>query len=563
MYRAMVNIIIRRKTKFEDFIAIDTIKDSYVLPKKHMVGLSLIVIIAALFVLPIQTYNSVYDQRENLTEQYILADDSKNTLNIHSNPTDTSKENYEDYDIPKKLFDDNAHTEALLAQEQGDNIADTDINDAKNAVSEQVATQKDNNTLAHVERPSGSWYQQTVKSGDSLSNIFTYLNLPYTTLSKITSVAKNDDLKLNVGDKLFFLIDKDNVVKEMVKPLDNDSQVRFTRMSAKDNFVAVYEKINSHIDDPQAIDSFKDASAMPLAVAGAKKRELAAQRAILTRELEKEKRKALNINPTRPRLVIGVVAQNESFKSAARRVGLTPSEISTITEQYSKKININQIKQGDAFRVLFDGIGTSASISAVELNVQGKKIAFYRNAQDHLFYTESGYIPTAGVFKRFPLAGKIQVSSKFNPHRLHPVTKRIAPHKGVDFRAPVGTPVYCPSDGVVTFAGYQRAAGYYIIIRHRNNYSTVYMHLSKMDVAKGDSVTVGQVIAKTGNTGRTTGPHLHYEIRINDRAVDPLNVDLPKNNMANAALAQKKSFENSVKVYKDELYKDSLAVVKN
>ena len=139
------------------------------------------------------------------------------------------------------------------------------------------------------------------------------------------------------------------------------------------------------------------------------------------------------------------------------------------------------------------------------------------------------------------------------------MTRRIAPHKGVDFKASIGTPVYAPADGVVTFAGYQRAAGYYMIIRHQGDYSTVYMHLSKMEARRGQKVTVGQVIAKTGNTGRTSGPHLHYEIRINDRAVNPLKIDLPKSNHPQLALRQKEKFNNNVQAFKSDLYKDSLA----
>ena len=264
-------------------------------------------------------------------------------------------------------------------------------------------------------------------------------------------------------------------------------------------------------------------------------------------------------NDERPRLVIGQLAKGESFKKAGRRVGLTASEIRTIERELKNRYDLAKLGNGDSFRVLFNSIGTRALINAVEFQGSQGRYAIYRNPQDRGFYSEGEYVPTAGIFRRFPLADNIRISSKFNPHRRHPVTGRVTPHKGVDFRAPVGTPVYAPADGTVTFAGYQRAAGYYIIIRHTNAYSTVYMHLSKMDVRKGDHVYVGEVIARTGNTGRTTGPHLHYEVRVNDRAVDPLKIELPSNSHPQLAREQREAFESNVKVYKTELYTDSLA----
>ena len=126
---------------------------------------------------------------------------------------------------------------------------------------------------------------------------------------------------------------------------------------------------------------------------------------------------------------------------------------------------------------------------------------------------------------------------------------------------PVGTSVYAPSDGVVTYASYMRGGGYTIIIKHMGAYSTVYMHLSKMTVKKGQRVHLGQLIAKSGNTGRSTGPHLHYEIRINDRSVDPLKVDLPSGSQR-LAQERRSKFESTVKILKSDLYQESLALRK-
>ena len=157
--------------------------------------------------------------------------------------------------------------------------------------------------------------------------------------------------------------------------------------------------------------------------------------------------------------------------------------------------------------------------------------------------------------------GNIKVNSPFNLTRYHPIKKKIRPHYGVDFKVSIGTTVYAPADGVVTYASFMRGGGYTVILNHKDGYSTVYMHLSKFDVRKGDIVHLGQIIAKSGNTGYSTGPHLHYEIHVNGRAVDPLKVDLPSGNPATAKKLSE-TFKNTVYILKSELNKDSLAVAK-
>lgn len=102
------------------------------------------------------------------------------------------------------------------------------------------------------------------------------------------------------------------------------------------------------------------------------------------------------------------------------------------------------------------------------------------------------------------------------------------PHKGVDFALPIGSPIIAPADGIVEEVAYQGSgAGRYLMLRHGREYQTVYMHLSKVLVKAGQSVKQAN-IALSGNTGRSTGPHLHYEFHINGRPVNPLKVKLPE-----------------------------------
>ncbi len=410
-------------------------------------------------------------------------------------------------------------------------------------------------------RPNGDWYKQTVHKGDNFSAIFNYLNLPNGTLAQIQKVANKKDLALTVGTQIHFLIDKKNNVLEMVKPLDKNEQVRFTRMDPKDGFTAIHEPINAHVESKKEIKAFADAEKMPNAVEAAKERAKAQEEAKV--QAAKEAQIAKENAKTRPRLVLATLQKGESFKQAAKRIGLTNANISSISNSVKGKVNINKLVSGDSFRVLFNGIGTNSSISAIEFNTaKNGKLSMYRHPDNGTLYEEDGYKPTAGVFRRFPVNTKLEVSSPFNPRRLNPVRHRVSPHNGVDFRMPIGTPVYAPSDGIVTYAGFMRGGGYTVIVKHMGAYSTVYMHLSRINVSKGQNVHLGQMIAKSGNTGASTGPHLHYEIRINDRPVDPLKVDLPA---GSKDLAQKRrqKFQSTVNVLKSDLYKESLALRKD
>jgi murein DD-endopeptidase MepM/ murein hydrolase activator NlpD len=121
-----------------------------------------------------------------------------------------------------------------------------------------------------------------------------------------------------------------------------------------------------------------------------------------------------------------------------------------------------------------------------------------------------------------------RVSSNFNPRRLHPVTRRIRPHNGTDYAAPTGTPVWAAGDGTVIEAGYTRANGNYIFLKHGNHIVTRYLHLSKKHVSRGDRVRQGQTIGRVGSTGLATGPHLHYEFLVHGAHRDPRRVELPE-----------------------------------
>ena len=221
-----------------------------------------------------------------------------------------------------------------------------------------------------------------------------------------------------------------------------------------------------------------------------------------------------------------------SFYQSAIFAGLSEREVGNITYLFKNKVNFSRdIRAGDHFQVvrnlqLLDGKLTGQShIEAIRIFSRKHHYSAFL-FEDGNYYDEKGK-SLARAFRRYPFKGRHRVTSPFNLARRHPITKRISPHKGVDFGMPVGTPVYSTGDGVVTRVKNHPYAGKYIEIRHEGRYLTRYMHLSRITVKRGEKVKRGERIALSGNTGRSTGPHLHYEIHIKGRAVNPLTAKIP------------------------------------
>ena len=159
----------------------------------------------------------------------------------------------------------------------------------------------------------------------------------------------------------------------------------------------------------------------------------------------------------------------------------------------------------------------------------GRKMQFYR------FETEPGafeYFDARGQGARRALLAtpvdSVRITSSYG-RRRHPILGYNMMHRGVDFGAPTGTPIRAAGDGTVVSRGWKGAYGRYIRIRHRNGYQTAYAHLSRYakGLRRGGRVKQGQVIGYVGSSGRSTGPHLHYEVLVNGRQVNPVTLKLP------------------------------------
>ena len=227
-----------------------------------------------------------------------------------------------------------------------------------------------------------------------------------------------------------------------------------------------------------------------------------------------------------------------SLYLAAKEVNVPEDVLMSFVKLMGYSVDFQrQIQPRDKFKIMFDQsydviedkrIGLEKILFA-KLNVSGRDLSFYRFVtNDGVFgyYDESGQSARKALM-RTPINGA-RLSSGFGMRR-HPVKGFSAMHKGVDFGAPSGTPIFAAGDGILEKVGWINGYGRYILIRHNSKYKTAYAHLKgwTRNIRRGARVSQGQVIGYVGSSGRSTGPHLHYEIIINGRQVNPLGVRMP------------------------------------
>jgi len=194
------------------------------------------------------------------------------------------------------------------------------------------------------------------------------------------------------------------------------------------------------------------------------------------------------------------------------------------------------LRKGDRFTVVyevFDHLGEpvkTGRILAAEFINQGKtyQAVYFRNSRG-----EGGYYTLSGknirkAFLRSPLEFS-RITSGFTNARYHPILREWRAHKGIDYGAPIGTRVKATGNGTVQFVGRMGGYGNLIVLRHQSKYSTWYGHLSRFarGIHKGSRVSQGDVIGYVGMTGLATGPHLHYEFRVNNVQQNPLRMAMP------------------------------------
>ncbi|MDO8350873.1 MAG: M23 family metallopeptidase [Gallionella sp.] len=226
-----------------------------------------------------------------------------------------------------------------------------------------------------------------------------------------------------------------------------------------------------------------------------------------------------------------------SLYAATDAAGMPESAANQLTQIFSGDVDFHHdLRRGDRFTAVYEmtysngALVKAGKIQAAEFINQGQvyRAVLFQSGENHSdYYTPEGK-SLRKAFLRSPIAFS-RVSSGFTTSRFHPVLNKWRAHKGVDFAAPIGTPVKATSDGVVSFFGKQNGYGNVIMLKHQGQLSTVYGHLSRYakGLRNGKHVAQGDVIGYVGMTGMTSGPHLHYEFKINGQQRDPLRVALP------------------------------------
>lgn len=244
---------------------------------------------------------------------------------------------------------------------------------------------------------------------------------------------------------------------------------------------------------------------------------------------------------------------------ATDAAGIPDSIATQLADVFGGDIDFHtDLRKGDRFRVIYETLTyqgkpiRTGRILAAEFTNDGTTYSafWYGDADGHGGYYGADGKNIRKAFLRSPLEFS-RISSGFTMARFHPVLQKWRAHKGIDFAAPIGTKIKATADGVVDFVGWQNGYGRVVVLRHQGRYSTLYGHMSAFasGLHKGERVSQGEVIGYVGQSGLATGPHCHYEFRINGVHQNPLTVAMPSAPPLSAA--QLPDFRNKVQAYLD------------
>lgn len=251
------------------------------------------------------------------------------------------------------------------------------------------------------------------------------------------------------------------------------------------------------------------------------------------------------------------VIQSNLFQTVSE-AGEKPAIAILLADIFGWEVNfIKELRENDTFEILIEKRYLNGEfkeygqlLAAYFVN-RGKSYEAFRFADGHgapHYFTSKGE-SLKRAFLKAPLSYS-RISSGYSMRRLHPITKVVRPHPGIDYAAPTGTPVKAIGSGTVLFVGWGGAAGRYIKVKHSNGYESTYMHLSGFarGLKKGKSVRQGEIIGYVGMTGSATGPHLDFRMKCNGQFLNPMSVTSPRSDPVHKS--KKAEFSEKVALYK-------------
>ncbi|QIA65871.1 peptidoglycan DD-metalloendopeptidase family protein [Vibrio astriarenae] len=331
--------------------------------------------------------------------------------------------------------------------------------------------------IEEVDFPS---YEYVIQKGDNLSSIFTKLGFGYQEMMQVmeTDLSYLSLDTLRPGNTLRFWSEEDHRLSKMMLEFSPVDKVVYTRL---DDTSFEYQRIEEE-------------------------------------------------GVWENRAFIGEV--HGTFSQSVNGSGLGNTDVENVVSLLKDKLNFSRdLRAGDRFEIVqsrqsYEGKLTgNTEIQAIRIFNRGREVSAYLHS-DGQYYDKDGE-SLQRAFRRKPMDGNYRLSSHFNPNRKHPVTGRVSPHNGTDWATPTGTPIVSTGDGVVAMTRNHPYAGKYVVIEHGNTYKTRYLHLSKILVKQGQKVSRGQRIGLAGATGRVTGAHIHYELMIRGRPVNPVTANIP------------------------------------
>lgn len=364
------------------------------------------------------------------------------------------------------------------------------------------------------------WQTVTIKHGDSLNRIFKTLGLGNAQLEEVMSVGEPARIltHLKPGQELRLLISSDQQLQQLVY---NNAKTTLTIVRSDTGFEIGNgnQASNNTTNITKAVNTA--AATTPAATTIT---PLAKQIETNITTQSNLPNVALNKN-----MNFGSAVVQKSLYEAGVVAGLSHKQAMQLVTLFSQSANLARgIRRGDKLSVLYQNETNYILLAQLTHRNKTYQIFRYTDPKGNTdYYTQDG-LSLRPPIVRAPL-NYTRISSGFSDHRWQPVLHFFRPHYGVDYAAPAGTPIKAAGDGHIIFEGVQNGYGKVVKIKHMSPYETVYAHMSHFaaNIHDGSFVHQGQVIGYVGDTGMSTGDHLHFEIRVNNIPHNPLTVALP------------------------------------